>query len=479
MATKTYNLPTLKTASGNVQIKIYHEDAATSTINIDDLEWDLSPIVMPFEVVDKSQAFRFSSCRIKVLNRNNAFETNGIYNETYKNKTFVDIYKDGAKFWSGRLVWEKSKKKEWYKSASGLKYFIYDLYCIDKLEYLNTMTLADASYADDQAYYTIFLNIAGALGLSLKFPTASDWKITEWAGREYALISGATGLLKVRGLNSSQNLLSFVKDFCLAFGLIVYNLNGELVFSNRAGGTANSLADRDILIPVEKVQDYNTIDYIEIIGHIDFGNLYNSSLPNNYEVSGKYGTQNANDARRNFSVVDDVIFPGTFIFFDNADAQYPLPAANPNSGGTTTIGYTDFHGAGHEVESGMKVMFNYDDFSLLYDDISVILDSGNGTDISFYSTGNAASTSKKFQVDRQGGNPAGQQKYIYKIDKLVKYVRDIYKTYFYNETYDLKVFGIKEPGDLFAWDGKNLKAAKCSIDLKNNRTGLSLRVLRP
>lgn len=470
MADKVFTLPTLKTPAGTMQIKIYYSDATASDTTINDLVYNLNPLHIPFEVIGKNQTFRYANIKISVQNINNAFETNAIYSAAKKAETFIDLYKDGSLYWSGRLVWEKSKKKKWYKDSSGLKYSIYDLYCIDKIEYLNNYTLADASYADDQGLYDITGTIGNLIGLLRVGPSFTDWKLTEWTGREYGIKYGGPNYLKIHGLNSTMILTDFLKQFCLSFGLTMHNLNGKLYFYPRNKGTAVTLADRDILLPAERIQLYNITDYIEITGHIDFATLYGSTgnVNDNYIVTATSGTA-GNAANKKMIITDDLMLPGVFIPYDSSDAEYPIPRQLPTSVGGDSIQYSGFETSPHQVESGMKVNFNY--VSPLYGDSSVIINEIGGTNIGFYGTGNAASLTKEFQVDRTGSTANR----IYKIDKLVKYVRDIYVAFFTDDMYKLNVFGLQDPAALFSWDSKTLKASNVKLDFQKNSTTLTLR----
>ncbi len=107
-------------------------------------------IDIPFKMIGKNSTFRFANTKITVFNIDNAFETNNIYDSNKIAETFIDIYKDGSIYWSGRVIWEKSRKTDWYKEGSTITYRAYKLYCVDKLEYL-----IDASYEDDISYATL------------------------------------------------------------------------------------------------------------------------------------------------------------------------------------------------------------------------------------------------------------------------------------------------------------------------------------
>ncbi|HFQ92639.1 MAG TPA: hypothetical protein ENK32_01405 [Anaerolineae bacterium] len=473
MATKTFILPTLTTPAGELHARIWYSAASSSTTTINELVWNMDVIDIPFEVIGKNSTFRFANTKITVFNIDNAFETNNIYDSSKIAETFIDIYKDGSIYWSGRVIWEKSRKTDWYKEGSTITYRAYKLYCVDKLEYLSGKTLSDASYVDDMTYATLIGNAAGLIGMSAGLPTATEWALTEASGRKYALGSGGTAQLKIRGLTASDNLLLFLKDFCLAFGLSMYTLNNTLNFVRRNGGTAVTLSDDDIVRPLEKVPVYNDVAYVDVSGHINFNTLYGvgGDLTDNYEIKKSSGTQDEVNAKRNFVLLNDTLYGNTFVDFDGGDSYYPNPHQVPTAGTLTTLDYSLFYTSPHEVESGMLLQYNWDGSALIYDNGSVVKDVPSASRLEFYSTGTAPNTSKEFRVGRAGSTGSR----VYKIQKLVDYAHDIYAAYFGDETLKMSIVGVQSPGALFSWNGGSYKPARVTIDLARNKTAATVR----
>ena len=467
MPLKTFQFPEQDTANGDsIKFDIYYENGSTVTTAVDNLIWSMSTIKFQFEI-PSNNGFRHSALKITVHNIDDDFESNSIYSSTYHGATFIKIYKNSSLYWHGRVVWDKSKKKKWFKEGATVTYRQYQIYCVDILEYMQYVTLATASTDSTERTVELILDdICTHFGITtLVMPSYFDWLFTEDAPASgYVMEAGGgnIGLSFVDG-DFSISCLTFISELCLSMGLFVVVIEDTMTFTKRNDGTASEAISNDDIISVDKITTYNDIDYISMTAKMQFETDYGvSDLGDDYPVTRTTGTLSGNPAR-NFEISPNNVLPKLGIAHDAAAATYPSPSHPPTGVGVTFIVDTgeDFLDTDFAAPG---MVANYNNFA----NESVIVGTVSTTRINFLEN-TIPSTGSDYFVDRKPGNG------VFKFWGIMEYVKAIYADYFQPEMLNMHLIGFKSLTKKYTWDSNTYKPAGADIDLLKGTTKFIFR----
>lgn len=457
----SYSMP----SGDSIRFKIYYSDTADSNTdsNVDLI--DISQLNYPFETDPSDSDMRFADISLKFKNTSNWFETSGILNANKKNETFIQIYKNGNIFFDGKLIWDDTKKEEWRKEDSSYVYKSIVLHFCDKIAHLDQYTLADVSYTDNIVLYTLMQNIASKINLSLYVGLFS---ISECCGRTYGF-TGQTQQFKIRGLNSSDNVITFLKNLGICFNALVFTQKGNLNFIPRLDMNQITLSD-DEMIKIDKPSSVDSFNYIEVKAIKDW--LTDTGyFQDDFEHKQSYGIKSLNDAQ-NFIIDTSGILDRIFIDSPTSNIVYPSPNDYPTGGGDTSIDYDSggFWNVNTYAESGMGLNANFNGY--VYNLKSILIEAPSDKGISFHNAG-TVNLSQQFNVSRRIND--GQPR-LYKVNKLVLKCADMYNKYFrFGDEMIFEVTGIKEIYYQYSYMGKIYVPSSFVYDITTRKTVITAR----
>ncbi len=407
MAAVNFHFPSsagnYKTPVGNVYFLIWYDDTTGSDtdVNLDALK--IGKLKYKIDVDISKQKQRFSSIAISFENKNNFFETSGILNSAKKNAIFMEMHIDGSVFFNGVLDWNQTKKTKWVPSGGNLRYNEITLVFKDRVADLNNYDLNDVGYAPANTVEDLLSKLAVKAGLNLNI--VGNYKITETNGRIYAVKNeaGVSAQFKISGLSGTANALQTLKDLMFALGGFFVNQSGNLNIIFRDSIPTQSIDIADV-IDINKVENYNNIQYIKVSALKDWNSVYPGVPAKTYSKS--FGTKDNVNSKRNLELDLSALASGITVPKPaTGNTGYPDPPDLPDSATNTTIDYAsgNFYASSTYAEQGMVVGLNYDSVVLDFDTFSIIEEVPSLDSLVFVDNG-PVNVAKEFQVFR---NKAG------------------------------------------------------------------------
>lgn len=284
MPTVYYTFPangqTLTIPSGEIQVKLIFERAGASGsisgneyFQVKDLDYDLS-----FD--SSTNTAKLAKCTIEFSNHSGMFSNYwGVdFFSVMDNKeeVFCEIYIDSALFFSGIIDYQNYRKTDYYNDGATLKYRTISIPFLDKIKWLDTKTLVEASYVDGMQVSTLINNMATLLGLTLS-ATYSVFNFIEYGDIRYTLnSSGGYTALCITGLDQSENCLKILKELSKAFAFMFYSQNGYLVIESRNNGYFEAVdITNNTVLKIDKIEKRQPIKYVAVAAAKDW-NCYST-----------------------------------------------------------------------------------------------------------------------------------------------------------------------------------------------------------
>ncbi len=461
------------TPAGTLKLEIFYSGNDQST-DLDVPILRVSPIRYQFEVDPSAKKYRFGTVKIRLFNKDNLIESSGILNSSKRDETFLRLYLNNAVFFTGILKWDLIKKYDWYLDNGTLKYREIELPFADVLAFAATKTLADVSYSDDIYFETLWRNIAGLLKLT-NISILEDFLISENRGAQYSLsINQYDDGLRLAGLNSTMNLLDFIKKAAMTIGGFVFQFKDTLWFRQR-DITANSttIANEQIL-EVAKIPVRNPVKYVEISATKKWTDAYGGSVAiDDVTYTKAYGTKSP--INKENIVIDATELLSNLCVPTPSGGNEEVPGGTnyPTAVDTTNYEwladtlYADFLNATDWVESGMLLRVDnggYKFFSIT-DATADTLYFKNPTAFSF-------STSNPYSVFRRKTAAGAFPNYtrLFKVYKGVLKAAAIYNKFFINaEMMRFVLRGFIDLQQTINWNGKNYVPYRVQYDLKSDK----------
>ncbi|MDD5231527.1 MAG: hypothetical protein PHC43_09380 [Candidatus Marinimicrobia bacterium] len=247
---------------GEIFFRIWYTFDWDNAIEIDTDCLNLESLNIPLEADPGAKTFRYAN--MKVTFAYSALIENmlaDIIAQGKREATFIDMYIDGDIYWRGMMIWENTKKNDYYiNSSSNVLYKSITFDFNDAFYYLskNNKTLSNASYSDGIVISTLLENIIGLMGFSASdLMLDANLSITEECGTSYDLSD-----LKITGLDSDMLLTEFLKDFMVELGAFIYILKGKVYVVRRSGGTTLPVSNSAIM-DLQKL-GLNLVGYVNL-----------------------------------------------------------------------------------------------------------------------------------------------------------------------------------------------------------------------
>jgi len=468
-----------KTPAGDIKFRIWFEDSAGSSKDLQSGVIKIKPIRFPLEINPSSRTFRFANFNIEFENLNNEFETESIFDLTRDTKTFFDVYVDSQLFFTGIIDYSTIKKLEWYDD-NGFLYRRISFNVLDRLAYLsfNSVTLNDISYSNTITLNTLLSNILTIIKVSNIY-FDPNLQFDEYPSGGSVVKSYKLKDLYINRQNLTDQVIDFLKNFMVSCGIFIFTLNDTLYIVRRTNGSTISILGTDI-IDIVQIEDYDAVSYVKIESTIttdpldsDYGYLGSNSKQFTDVFSS--GTK-SNKAKRNFEVNGTGILDQIFSLSDGSQyGPYTAETIDENNLYDTdaTGGGSYFHY--NNIECGDTVRWGFT--GSYYQNISMIKDVPSQTQANFYRLGSTGNYYNAQYDIWRGSGSAGRR---YKQYKLVKMAWETYKDYFLTDRAVLKVAlkNLKNYQDIFKkyqLNNKNYRIKNATFNFLEDKILLELR----
>lgn len=261
---------TIPTPAGEVAVWLIFERAATSGTVGQNEYFEISPIDYDLSFDSSSNTAKLARCTITFSNHtgtfSNAWSMDFFDAVDDPTEIFCQVYIDGSVFFDGVIDFLNYKKSDYYydTGTSTLKYRTVTIPFLDKVKYLDKLTLSDVSYIDGMDVIDLIGNMATALNLTLDYDYC-DFVTEEFADVDYTLCSPFLTAFQITGLNETDNALKILKELSKAFGFMFYSQSGYLVIESRNAGNLIALDFTDnSVLKIEKIEKRQLIKYVSV-----------------------------------------------------------------------------------------------------------------------------------------------------------------------------------------------------------------------
>ncbi len=457
-----------QTASGKLKFRFFYEDTAAQSINTNLHVLKISPIRIEFESKANDQTIRLTNFTL-TLQGGDFFEGTNFTNG--KNKTFVEIYKDGQLYFTGYLDFNSIRKSDYYVDNGALKYRTIKLKIFDGIKYYydNNITLSDIGYTGSESLQSLIQTML------TKFHTGNYYFTTQNIVAENCGLNYTLNDLKLAGTNGNflcRTLLSYIMRY---LALNIFNLNGTYYILPRQGESTSQTLANEKLLSVKKLENRAVIKYIRVSATKDWSQQTHNVLTTPYEHYSEVGDANVKDNEKiNIDATDFfkrivVDYKGTSI---NA---WPSTRVAPSYFGTNWADKTGIDAYTNQIETGMV----FDAGSPFYGPILNVFYGYSTAYEAYYSHFEFIDISydgDPFFIDKTP--EGGTNRTLYKIQKCVEYLSSVFSNLYYEKENNL-TFKIKGIDAIDITKKVNIlnfnrPIRKLIIDLLNNKTHCTL-----
>jgi hypothetical protein len=460
----TYKLP----SGDTLRFRLWYDDGtALSNTDTNVKLLKCGNLDIPLEITPSSQTFRFSKIKLEFENTSDRFDTGDIFDVTYSNDTYFELYLNGSLYFYGMVDFSSIKNDDWYVVGGSLKSRKISFSVNDILSYFwtrsRTFTAASitgSTFIDTQLE-EIFADVGIASG-NVNIDSNIGW--TEFSG-------GVHTLSTLKWLSGgSIEISTYLKYVMLYFGCFIYYLNGKINIVSRISGTTKTVNNSDIVKPISKIENQDLIEYIRVgvtapsIGaDVPIANFVGTE-----DVSFAAGADNGNN-NKNFDLGLDNSFI-KFIVSDQTATRYPSSGNDSMTGGSVTTlidSSYDFETNNWECGDYVENATNSEG-AIVYDlnDANTVL----------HSTINTANGNLDFWYGYKGDN----NDYRYKYYKVAETARDVYDE-FLRTSPDILKIRVRDLTDFddiekrYVLLSANHRAKNVKIDFEQDEIQLELR----
>ncbi|APF17003.1 hypothetical protein Calab_1539 [Caldithrix abyssi DSM 13497] len=458
-----------RTASGKLKFRFFYEDTTAQTINTNLHVLKISPIRIEFEAKANEQTIRLPNFTL-TLQGGDFFEGTNFTNG--KNKTFIEIYRDGQLYFTGYLDFNSIQKSDYYVDNGALKYRTIKFKIFDGIKYYydNNITLSDIGYTGSESLQSLVQTMLSKFHNGSYYFTAQNI-ISENCGLNYTF--NDLKLAETSGNFLCRTLLSYIIRY---LALNIFNLNGIYYVLPRQGESASQALSAESLLSVKKLENRAVIKYIEIKATKNWSVLTSNTI-GNYEHKKTVGVSYVQDFKKIIIDATDFFKRLTVQYKGASLSDYPTSAVYPDDYSTDWAMKYGQDAYSNEIETGMIFAAEYSLSSPINDLIKSQEDPLDPSTIySKYYFADMNYDGRVFLIDK---TPSGaNDRTLYKIQKCVEYLASVFNSLYYEKENNLtfKIHGITsiditKKVNILSF---NRPIRKLIIDLLNNKTHCTL-----
>lgn len=458
-----------QTASGKLKFRFFYENTAAQSINTNLHVLKISPIRIEFESKANDQTIRLPNFTL-TLQGGDFFEGTNFTNG--KNKTFIEIYKDGQLYFTGYIDFNSIQKSDYYIDNGSLKYRTIKIKIFDGIKYYydNNITLSDIGYTGSESLQSLVQTMLSDFHNG-NFYFTSQNIIAENCGLNYTF--NDLKLAETSGNMLCRTLLSYIMRY---LALNIFNLNGTYYVIPRQGeGTSQTFANEKLL-SVKKLENRAIIKYIEVKATKDWSALTSNTI-GNYEHKKTIGIYYVPDSNKIIIDATD-FFKRLTVQYKGADlSDFPTSGIYPDDYASDWAIKYEQDAYVNEIETGMIFAAENSLRSPINDLIKGQEDPFDPSSIySKYYFADINYDGRVFVIDK---TPNGyNDRTLYKVQKCVEYLLSVFINLYYEKENNL-TFQIKGIENINITKKVNIlnfnrPVRKLIIDLLNNKTHCTL-----
>jgi len=485
--------------SGIYKFKWWYDNADsidTVTAFIDLVFNNFKPIKIPLDVLP-GESYRFSSTEIQ-FNYNSTIESmiDDVVLNGKTTKLFFDVIRNDVLIWRGLVDFASLKRTDFRITEASFSYKKLSMKINDALWYfkLNELTLSYGTMADDYKlkFSDFFTTICDEIGLTFS-TSIEDYEALSFLDKDFF----ECGVIQP---NLDTNIVTFIKEIMLAFGVYIFFFNGKLRIMSRIDANRILSATNTKYLSIAQEDDQNEdIGVLKITYSIDIllpgldypGMMVKTSVKDEdntpdyktieYKISDEFGRFGEFASSEEEVASGDLGSSGiSMVILENYVSEdwriVPDPDVNDGNNGEFTLitvnndgidDFTTIAEPGHTIDiynsaSGLEAS-------------GLIVEVISATQLKFIYESNDIVDPVTWKIKKNYQKRGNY--YRNRSMELIQHIHDRYLEYIGNPVYRFTVNGLILDPYLFIFMEKNYKVRYFSLDLVKNRTTLKAHEL--